>query len=59
MIREVDLFLFVSLEELKTPKSPFKINWPLESSCYTYWKPSFLRDVDQSLTAINERLEAP
>ena len=29
MIPQVDLFSFVFLEELKTPKSPFEIIWPL------------------------------
>ena len=30
MIPQVELFLFVFLEEKRIPKSPFEINWPLE-----------------------------
>ena len=29
MIPQIELFLFVFLEELRIPKSPFEINWSL------------------------------
>ena len=47
---------FCFLEQLKTPKGSFEINWPIESRCYTDWWPSFLKDVDpidQSLAAVS------
>ena len=31
MIPQIELFSFVFLEELRIPKSPFEINWPLMS----------------------------
>ena len=42
MIPQVDLFLFVFWEKLKTPKRHFEINWPLRAYCPNiYTLPAF------------------